>query len=342
MNFLKQYPVFTTIVLVCILAAATGIYLTVGERGQVVALQQEVDAQRQALRSAAGQSPAPTEGNLEAARDNLARLRQELEDSIETLEQGRRLRRSDDGLVVGADIDDLITSFRRQARSANVSIADEEAFGFGAYAQSFNTDLAPEVIQALDLQRQIIIFAVNQLIEILRQESASDEGAETMEEIETPDLEFAINAVERTPVELLDPEIDRAGRGGGDRLPEGTFQIDPLVSAAVPGAVETLGFRVTFTGITSDLRAFLNALTNADLPVVIRSVEVEPAGEITAEAPPAAEEDPFETLFGGGGDDADTEADEEPSFEPVIAQVSSLFTVTFEYIDVVLETESTD
>jgi len=55
------------------------------------------------------------------------------------------------------------------------------------------------------------------------------------------------------------------------------FVLDPRLSLRSPQTVESLAFRLSFTGSTATLRAFLNRLADFDLPILIRVIEVEPA-----------------------------------------------------------------
>jgi len=93
----------------------------------------------------------------------------------------------------------------------------------------------------------------------------------------------------------------------------------------VPGFVDTLPFRFAFIGTTASLRAVLNELARFELPVVVRSVEVEPLnkGAATSVAP-AVSSLPFN--FG-----ADSSAPQEQQ-KPIVEQTDSRFVVTVEFI----------
>jgi hypothetical protein len=74
---------------------------------------------------------------------------------------------------------------------------------------------------------------------------------------------------------------------GGERgVPADFFELDAHGSARVPGFVDTLALRVVFVGETDALRVLLNKLAEFELPIVVRSVEAEPA-EVAATAPDA-------------------------------------------------------
>src|SRR5690606_2954978 len=69
----------------------------------------------------------------------------------------------------------------------------------------------------------------------------------------------------------------RQAQAPGTATPESDFfAIDPRFSASVTGFVETTAFKITFTGYSSALRNFLNQIAGFELPLVVRSVEVDP------------------------------------------------------------------
>jgi len=101
---------------------------------------------------------------------------------------------------------------------------------------------------------------------------------------------------------------DATGAGEEDYL-----EIDTARATTTPGIAESIAIRLRFTGYTPVLRDFLNALRQDDLPLLVRSVEVEPA------ARPA--------LAG-----AETAAIQ-PMFAPQVMQ----FTVTIEHVRLLAE-----
>jgi hypothetical protein len=107
------------------------------------------------------------------------------------------------------------------------------------------------------------------------------------------------------------PPAAPAARGG---QAEDFLELDPALSLRMPGRVDSDAFRLEFTGQTAALRTFLNTLAAFKLPVIVRSVEVEPVATGAAPVGPA----------GASG----------PSGAPVplVAQNSSRFAVTVEYV----------
>ena len=108
----------------------------------------------------------------------------------------------------------------------------------------------------------------------------------------------------------------------------------------MPGAIDTLAFGLTFTGYTDSLRGLLNDLAKFDLPIVVRSIEVErPSGSRTTTKVPANNNlDAFFGVFDGGSNPE--EGAPEEAQKPVISENISTFTVVLEFIEIVLPTQS--
>jgi hypothetical protein len=102
------------------------------------------------------------------------------------------------------------------------------------------------------------------------------------------------------------------------------FDIDPLLTARVPGRVETMPFRLTFVARSEALRTLLNKLAAFELPLVVRRVDVEVA-EMEAPLPPAPDPE-----FDDDGNPIEIEP-----LDMRVKQLLSKFTVTIEYIDLV-------
>ena len=103
-----------------------------------------------------------------------------------------------------------------------------------------------------------------------------------------------------------------------------SYILDKLInSARVPGAIDTLAFQVKFTGYTPTLRKFLNNLAYFQLPVVVRSVEV---NRLDAK-PQGRSSEAFGNVSTLNTDDNKT---------PVISEIESIFTVTLEFIEVII------
>ena len=84
-----------------------------------------------------------------------------------------------------------------------------------------------------------------------------------------------------------------------------------------------MAFRLTFTGQTAALRGFMNALAVPEIPLVVRSVEVEP---LHTEKPGPA------TRAGAGNQDGQSP----PADRAIVADNESRFIVTVELFEVKL------
>jgi hypothetical protein len=117
------------------------------------------------------------------------------------------------------------------------------------------------------------------------------------------------------------------------------FDLDARLSAQAPGLVEVSGFRLIFTGQTAALRALLNQLASFELPIIARSVEVEPAaGEDIVAAPaedaaaaPSQPAAPAVSIVLSAP--VAKAAKPVATIAPLVAKSISKFTVTVEYVE---------
>jgi hypothetical protein len=117
------------------------------------------------------------------------------------------------------------------------------------------------------------------------------------------------------------------------------FDLDARLSAQAPGLVEVSGFRLIFTGQTAALRALLNQLASFELPIIVRSVEVEPAaGEDIVAAPaedaaaaPSQPAAPAVSIVLSAP--VAKAAKPVATIAPLVAKSISKFTVTVEYVE---------
>ena len=120
------------------------------------------------------------------------------------------------------------------------------------------------------------------------------------------------------------------------------FDLDPRLAAPNPDLVSVSAFRLVFTGQTAALRALLNQLATFELPVIVRTVEVDPAlgEELTVAAEEAAA--PAAALPAGGSIVLSATAapkvvaaPKPPATPPIVAKSVSKFTVTVEFVELV-------
>ena len=108
------------------------------------------------------------------------------------------------------------------------------------------------------------------------------------------------------------------------------FAIGSNVSSKVEGAIETIPFEISFSGKTNTLRDFLNRLVEFRRPIVVRSINVSRPND-SVRKNIAIEED-LESL----SPDELEALKEESKREPVVTENISEFTLTLEYIEVIL------
>jgi hypothetical protein len=318
MGFIKKNLIFTIIMAVCILAFAAGLYFAFAESGKIDQKKQKITSAESQLKSMRFADPAPTPENVEASAENVAELKAGLKKIREDLERGARITTSADGIGVMAGIQQFISIYQRKAAThtnkdgepVEIIVPDDFAFGFEQYLDEATMLDDDELIPVLDKQRQILSYLLNKLYE------AEPES---------------IVSVER---EVLEQKAE------GLLSSAKSFTIHPAITAKVPGAINTLAFRLAFTGYTDSLRRLLNDLAKFDLPIVVRSVEVDrPSGISTSAKVPANNDlDAFFGVFDGGSN-SEVEAPEEAQ-KPVISENISTFTVVLEFIEIAFPAQS--
>lgn len=324
MGFIKKNLALTLLILICLLAFAAGAYLTFAEAGKVGTAQKKINSAEAQLKNLLVASPAPSAQNVAASEQNVADLVGELEKIRLNLQRGSEMTVSRDGVRVMASIQQYISEYQR--RSATYTDAEGEVapltvqnfgFGFDLYLKEGEPLQDKKANMVMDKQRQILIYLLDQLF------AANP---------------TAIKAVER---ELL--EVKQAGGKGAKAKNQAGFHISPAISARVPGAVDTLAFSITFQGYTDTLRIFLNSLAQFDLPIVVRSIEVDrPQGSETVAVANVGGTG-LEDLFGGaafGSPPAASAGGATEDQKPVISENISTFTVVLEFIEIIIPSES--
>jgi hypothetical protein len=316
MGLFKKNPAFFIFCVVAVLVFAAGATLVVMESGKLAKSKKQVTSTNSQMNGLLQANPAPTSENVQAAQQNVAALSAQLLSIREDLQRGSRLTISNDGPRVMSGVQKYISNYRREVAThqsvqdvaAPIQIPQDFAFGFEEYLKQANISQDSAVVPQLDKQRQVLSYILNQLI-------AADPAG--------------IQAVER---EIL----------GETTAKTSGFQINPAISARVPGAIDTLAFRVTFTGYTPTLRKFLNNLAQFDLPIVVRSVAVDrPANNAKTAKAKKPKASNIDDIFGAfAGSSISVEAAPDADQTPVISETESSFTVTLEFIEIILPSNS--
>jgi len=325
MGLFKKNPVFCAFLFLFLLVFASGCALVFFESVKLSNSKQQVIYTGNQLNGLLAVEPAATAENVAVSEQNAEQLDVQLQRIREDLQRGAGLALSNDGVRVMSGIQQYISDFQKlvdaysnsSPGNAEIEIAENFAFGFQKYVDEAIIPEDGTVVPVLDKQRQVLSYIVKQLI------AAHPVG---------------IQKIEREVLELI----------GTDRHVATGYQINPAISARVGGAIDTLAFSVTFTGYTRSLRHFLNKLAEFELPIVVRSVEVNRPSSATKR--PKSKKKTKESLddifsaFGGsssGSTKTKTET-REVSQKPVISENVSSFTVTLEFIEIILPSDSAE
>jgi hypothetical protein len=215
------------------------------QAGRAVANLQQKIAEREWL---AKQSPALNAENEQAIAAELVQAGRTLADLRDSL-KGRDADWLDAPpparpLDAFFDIASFVEKTRAATAQAKVGFVPDEHFGFAAYA---NEGPPPELVPAVFRQRLLVQRLVETLIEA---------------------RPLALLGLRREPV--------AAAQSVAKNVAGDFFTFDRALSLRQPGQLDTMAFRLEFSGQTSTLRNFLNSLAAFPQPFVVRSVEVEP------------------------------------------------------------------
>lgn len=324
MDFLKKHPLFIALVVVCLLAFAAGVYLLLGARTADEQAARALRNAEQSLQAAARGEITPTQENLALAEANVEALHGELSTIRERLESGVQLQATDDPVQLITRIQRFISQMRRLAETEGIRIPANFGFGFDRYVEQSTPPAQPFVVR-VDKQRLILEYLLAELI------ASGPSGITRVqrETIEVPQTDSRTATTQRAGA---------AGRTAAGAPGGGDFRIDPAISARVPDAIDSLAFRITFTGFTESLQSFINRLAAFEYPVVVRSIEVSrPAAARTTGAQRPQRTQTIEDIFGGFGGGATAPAQTaEPVQRPVIEDNESEFTMVLEFIELTL------
>lgn len=191
-------------------------------------------------------------------------------------------------------------------------------FGFSNYVSRSTTTNNQELAAAIDKQRAILEYLVEQL------------------------LNSKIHRLVSVQRENLESKYDQSfSIASGD-----VFYLDPLVTARVEGAINTYAFRLEFAGHTESLRLFFNRLSKFELPVVVRDVSIEreliddeeeeEEEEEEMEVVPGDNPFPGSSPFpvpGGVSPGQATPVQKKPAPKPVVDKNVSVFAIVIEFVE---------
>lgn len=330
MDFIKRYPLFTTFVTLFILAAIAQFVMVFIFMGGVGDAKQQLNNALNSRQNAIQLTPKPSQDNLDIAEKNYEELKRDYERKRETIagEGVEQLREGmpNDPSELYFNLNQLIGEYLAEAQEQitvkdkegteievdKIEIEEDFTFGFATFIESGEGPDA-EYIEDVWIQRQVINYLLRSLYD-------AEPGS--------------ILAVERESVVPLNLGNNKKNA----QLPPDIFLMPENISARVPGIIDTMAFRITFTGYSEALRKFLNTLATNEYSLVVSSVEVRTAEnqeQVSSSQNQASNSpDPFGALFGGGGANAAPEGVEIKVEEPVVVDNISEFTVIVELIKV--------
>lgn len=312
MALLKRNPIFTLVCLVSLLSAGAAGYLAFAEYTQLTRTEKASLQQRRVLDGLLAQQPSLTAANIKAAAANVQQLDQAYQRLAENLYGEAAIVGSTNGVQVMASIQEYISEFTYRAQNhvdsngspAPVSIAKDLSFGFEAYAEQATVPDVPEVIPLLDQQRQVLSYVLLQLL-------ASD------------------------PLEVVSVQREIfPGESPMDPKKLNGFKIPQVASARVDGLIETIPVKVQFQGYTSSLRKFINKLSEFEMPILVRSIQVSRKDQVMMKSKAKPKSTSLEELFGSFGESSSSEKPSAVKAEqkPIISENASKFTLILEYV----------
>lgn len=315
MNFVKKYPIFVAVLIVSIIALIAGSVLSFMAMGRLSASEDALSSAKRQLDSLTVADPSPVRENIESLESNIADLKASFAKAKNSLETSEFLTVTEDSDVLLPIIVKYIRDFRSRAEASElITIKEDEAFGFPGYATGKVDPPENDKVPLIDKQRLILTYLVQRLFDA----SEMSGGVEVL-------------SIKRELIEKKESEDSRSSRRRRGRDEENKqFVIDPALTARVENAVHTYAFELKFAGYTEALRIFIESLTKFELPVVVRSVEVQRKETPKSTKISRTVSDLFDTLGS---------ADSEALKSVVVDQNTSEFTVTVEYIEVLVDQE---
>lgn len=323
----KSHPFFFTSLLLIGAVTAGEAWLVFSQRSQAAKIQADIEQKQQQLESYAHQRPFPSKENLaavEADRAQAEKTRNEIRQILRAnSEVATRLASA---AVPGSstdayfDIANYVERVRAAAAENKIGLLAENRLGFSQYASTGpERDLIAPVFQ----QRQYANYLLDVLIAAKPAQIISLQRERPLTPAQRQQVAEAIASGQSSPIQ--------SGGEGSD-----FFTIDPRTSARVPGFVETSPFRLSFTGTTASLRSVLNQLARFELPVVVRSVEVEPLNKTDRGGGPSyTQPAPSQSPFSVFGTPEGLGAPAPETVKPLVEQTDSRFIVTVEFISLV-------
>jgi hypothetical protein len=311
-NFLRTHPTFVAITGGLCVVIAAEVWLLYVQRAKETELEVRLGQQVAEIEKLQRVDPGPSDQNLRLVTDDLEQNRTVLTTMLRALSvvgadelpyfKGEPATRTD----AYFDIAQFEDRMRTMAAETNVTLKPGESFGFSIYS---NEGPEPELIRPVYRQRRIVEYLLRALMAA------------------RPQSLVAVQREVPQPVGSAGPVAQASKSDSSD-----FFSMDAQVSARMPGYVNTIAFRIVFSGQTTALRGFMNALAAPEIPLVVRSVEVDNS---LPETPRGGAPRPRSVnVFGRPVDEV---VDTVSANIPIVANNEARFTVTVEMFEVNLE-----
>lgn len=326
-----------------LLLTIAGVVVIVMAAGKTAESEKKLAAAERDLKAALTLAPAPTETNLEASEANIQELKAALAKQIASTQGRNATLMSQRPPLSGTDMFYDLVAYKNEldrdarnitpvnATAPGIKLPANFDWGFSRFLQAGAGQPPPEqYIPQIFRQKLVINYLIRKLMATGPQ---------------------SIVSIQREPIVVprsaaAQPRAGGGGAAGGQQqLRSDEFFPTSAETVAIPGAIETMAFRITFTGYTQNLRTFLKDIASFELPLVVRSVDVKPADAAkpasgSAAATPARTPASIFDIFGRTdepADTADTDTGVELNQEPVVEQNISQFSILVEYIDVTIK-----
>ena len=351
MKSLRKHPFLTTVILVSFLVFMLSFIFLILLRRDYTASDAKLEKIRIAYHALAEAYPSPTKENLNLSEKNTKNLRDILVKKRNSLIAENNILPNDNditGIEVLAKIQGFLLDFENATlysepleMESKIVLPEKEAFGFAKFSGSNTAAPSDKNAPKLDLQLGILRYILTELYAA---------------------RPISIQAIEREAViELNDQKKDfsamrtRSSRKKSIRTvkkslnPEDIFQVDPAITAQVPGSIHTMGFKLVFSGYTDCLREFLVRIADFEIPLVIRDISVKPQSikednDVNTRSKrfkSSFSSNPFDSLINGSDKSSNKSIDKNfnsnKGQEPIVSNNESIFTVILEYIQIITE-----
>ena len=320
MEFTKNHPLFFAAVSISGIGLLAGLIFAVIAFLDLGNASKLADREERNFIKLINSSPTPSDANVAISNTNVLELSNKLASMREELERGTKVDPSLDGVQVTAGIQQYISKFKALAANHEdengplaINIPEGFAFGFDRFKLESTVPEDPSEISLLDKQRDILDFLMTELF------ATNPQGITSVKR------EVARVISEEEAFEVSDdPSI---------------FKISSSVSSSVEGAIDTIAFEIGFKGKTQSLREYLNRLAQFERPIVVRSINVTRPNESVKVK--SKEKSKKSRLLESFGEEIQS-LEEDMRKDPVVTDNVSEFSITLEYIEVVLPENSSE